>query len=480
MRAVSGIGRVAAVAAVVAAAVLVGLLVFGGATGYEVEARFQNANQLVKGNLVQMGGAPVGSVKDMRVSPDGQAIIKLAIDESHAPLRKGTIARIRQSSQSGIANRYVDLFVPDGRQAATIEDGGRLGVDETVTSVDIDQLFNTFDPETRKGFQGFFRGWAKASKGRGEQTREAFEYLNPALSTSRRLFAELNHDTPTLERFIVDSAKLVTALAERRDDLASLIGNLNETTRAIGNEKAALAEAIGALPDFMRQSNTTFVNLRSALDDVDPLVEASKPVAKRLGPFLDELRPFARDARPTVRDLRRVVRTRGADNDLIDLTRTFGPLAAEALDRKTRQIDFGGGAKDVGETDGAFPAAAKGFSDSGEIFRQGRPYTPELMGWFDDFSTSGAYDAIGGVSRAQVYFNALAVENLDPTNPLNALIPLSQRGEAYKQLARVGQFRRCPGGAEIRASDGSNVLTAEQQKEYDCEESHRATGDYSK
>lgn len=478
MRAVSGVGRVAAVAAVVAAAVLVGLLVFGGSSGYEVEARFQNANQLVKGNLVQMGGAPVGSVKDINVSPDGQAVIKLSIDEAHAPLRRGTIARIRQASQSGIANRYVDLFVPDGRQRDPIDDGGSLGVDETVTSVDIDQLFNTFDPETRKGFQGFFRGWAKATKGRGEQTNEAFRYLNPALSTSRRLFAELNRDTPTLERFIIDSAKLMTALADRRDDLASLIGNLNETTRAIGNQKAALAEAIGALPDFMRQSNTTFVNLRATLNDVDPLVEAAKPVAKRLRPFLDELRPFARDARPTIKNLRRAIRARGADNDLIDLTRTFGPLASEALDRKARQVDAGGGPHDVGEVDGAFPVAAKAFSDSTPIFAQGRPYTPELMGWFDDFSTSGAYDAIGGVSRAQVYVNALALENLDPTNPLNALIPIPQRGEVYKQLARVGQFKRCPGGAEIRAPDGSNVLSPEQQREYDCEESARATGSY--
>jgi len=66
----------------------------------------------------------------------------------------------------------------------------------------------------------------------------------------------------------------LAALAERRDDLAALIGNLNETTRAIGNQKAALAEAIGGLPDFMRQSNTTFVNLRATLDDLDRLVPA--------------------------------------------------------------------------------------------------------------------------------------------------------------------------------------------------------------
>ena len=35
-----------------------------------------------------------------------------------------------------------------------------------------------------------------------------------------------------------------------------------------GEIKERLAEAISLLPDFMRNANTTFVNLRAALDDV--------------------------------------------------------------------------------------------------------------------------------------------------------------------------------------------------------------------
>jgi len=117
----------------------------------------------------------------------------------------------------------------------------------------------------------------------------AFHYLNPALSTSRRLFNELNADTPTLERFVTDSSRLVTTLAERRDSLSALIQNLDTTMGAIGSQKVALADALQRLPDFMRRSNTTFVNLRAALNDVDPLVNASKPVARKLNPFLDQL-----------------------------------------------------------------------------------------------------------------------------------------------------------------------------------------------
>ena len=70
----------------------------------------------------------------------------------------------------------------------------------------------------------------------------------------------------------------------------------------------------------MRQFNTTAVNLRAALDDVDPLVNASSPVARKLKPFARRLRGFARDSVPTVKGLDAIVRRKGAANDLIELT----------------------------------------------------------------------------------------------------------------------------------------------------------------
>ena len=45
------------------------------------------------------------------------------------------------------------------------------------------------------------------------------------------------------------------------------------------------------LPPVFRQSNTTFVNLRAALDDLDPLVETAKPATKNLAPFLRRTAP---------------------------------------------------------------------------------------------------------------------------------------------------------------------------------------------
>jgi phospholipid/cholesterol/gamma-HCH transport system substrate-binding protein len=477
MRSVSVAGRIAAVLAVVVAVVVVAVLLFaGGGGGYTVKAEFINAAQLVNGNLVQVGGVRAGSVKEIEIAPNGHAIITMSIDDEYAPLKQGTRATIRQASLSGIANRYVDLTIPatprNGAQLREIEEGDTISAVNTTTAVELDQLFDVLDPDTREAVKQLFVNQHRFYEGKTDEQREAFRYLNPALSTSSRLFNEINADTPLLERFIVDSSELVTALAERRDDLSALIGNLNATFRALGSEREALVQAINAFPDFLRQANTTFVDLRFALDDVDPLVEASKPVARELRPFLRELRPLARDARPTVRDLNRIVLQRGRDNDLFDLVRTFPPLAESALTTKSRRYDAGGGPRSVGRTRGAFPEMTEAFRDSAPIIAFGRPYTPDLFGWFDDFSNTGGYDALAGWSRSQTVFNSLNIIGNAPP----AVVPLDQRQELFLNTARTGQYKRCPGASEEAAPDGSNVFSPAEQAELDCLESFRAVG----
>src|SRR3712207_421742 len=91
LRSVSGIGRVAAFAAVIAAAIFVGVIVFGGgASEYTVKASFINAGQLVPGNPVQTGGVAIGSVKNIDITDDGQAVIEFSVEDDHQPLPEGT------------------------------------------------------------------------------------------------------------------------------------------------------------------------------------------------------------------------------------------------------------------------------------------------------------------------------------------------------------------------------------------------------
>jgi hypothetical protein len=228
---------------------------------------------------------------------------------------------------------------------------------------------------------------------------------------------------------------------------------------ALASKRTELGDAIGLLPQFLRRGNTTFVNLRAALDDLDPLVEESKPVVRRLRPLFGELRPFARDAAPAVRDLSRAIRRPGARNDLIELLR-----AQPAVDRIANQS----GVRNGREREGAFPQAQKAFDGATPQFAHFRPYAPDLVGWFDDFSASGQYDALGSFSRSGLLLSAFSVT---PAGSGIVPVPPQLRDEALAANTKIGRNARCPGSVERDAPDGSNV--GKPTPDFDCDDSQR-------
>src|SRR4051795_7115082 len=430
------VGRIVALAAVViGVAAVVVVLAGNGSTDYTIHARFQNASQIVKGNLVQVSGTPIGKVKDIHLTEDGQADLTLHITkEGFAPVHAGTHAEVRQASLSGVANRYVNLDMAPNSNPK-LQEGSVIPASMTTSTVDLDQLFNTFDRPTRKALSGVIQGFGKQYAGNADQANKGWLYLNPSLAASSRFFSELNRDTPLLERFVVANSKLVTDLAVKRDDIAGLIRNFNITFGAIGREKESLARAISLLPPFMRRANTTFVNLRATLDDLKPLVDESKPVTPKLRRFLAELRPLTHDARPTLRDLSNLIRRAGSDNDLVELTRGQVPL---------RDIAVGPVQRNGAQREGALPSSTKALEQSVPELGYARPYAVDLTGWFDDFSHSGVYDALGGESRAAAHVNAFVTAGgvLQP-------VPPSLRDAVFNSTVARDQRNRCPGAADV-------------------------------
>jgi len=439
----SWVGRLAALGALLIALGVAGWLLLGGNETYEVRARFQAATQMVKGNLVQVGGRKVGLVEDIRLTRNGEAELLLRIDDpDYAPLREGTRATIRVASLSGIVNRFVDLRIPSGTSTASIDDGGLIPQSDTTSAVDIDQLFNLFDQRTRKGLQDFIRGQARLYRGEGDLQNVGWRYLNPSLVAKTRLFNELNYDSKVLEDFLVSNSRLVTTLAERDTDLSALVDRLATTTGAIAREEDSLSRAIAELPPFMRRANSTFVNLRATLDEVDPLVEESKPVTPKLRRVLAELRPFARDATPTIRDLADLSKSPGKDDDLIDLARAVPPF---------RDVAIGPVQRNGKERPGSFATSTESLRRQRTPFSFFRPYLVDFTGWLDDFSHSGIYDAFGSASRVATSVNAFAT-----VGGTLKLVPQELRDELTNAVVRTGQTNRCPGSVERPAGDGSN------------------------
>ena len=417
--------------------VLLVALVFGGDGSHRYKLLFETGGQLVKGNQVLVGGAAAGSVKDIRLTDDNQAEVTIEMDQA---LHEGSTATIRATSLSGVANHYVSVTAGPNN-APELPGDATIAGDATTTPVDLDQLFNTFKEPVRQSLREFIQGSAQIYAGKGPQASRTYKYFGPALSSTDRLLRELGRDQRVFTDFIVDSGRVFTAVAERGDDLSGLISNSNRALGAIAAQNTSFDRSLALLPPTLRQANTTFVNLRAALDDLDPLVATAKPATRGLDPFLLKLRPVVHRSVPVFHNLRLTVTRPGGGNDLGDLVRALPKVEPKARN--------------------AFRRTIGAVNSSEPTIRFGRPYSPDLFGALTKLGQVTAYyDANGHYARVQA-----AEVDVFQYNPLTQLLDPIPPGNQFDRLQQpsditpgASSFLRCPGGA-TQPIPGSNPFT---------------------
>ncbi len=428
-----GFTRLAALGALalVVIAIIV-LLISSGGGGNHYRLLFQTGGQLVKGNQVLIGGAPVGSVDDVKLNDNGLAQVDITVNR---PLHEGTTAIIRATSLSGIANRYVSLEPGPNNNPELGKDATITEVD-TTSPVDLDQLFNTLRGPERQALRNVIQGSATVYAGNGPAANQTYKYLSPSLVATDRLLQELDRDQGTLTDFLVNGASVVSSVAERRADLSALTQNANVALGAIANENRSFDQALVALPGALRQANTTFHNLRPALDDLDVLVNASKPATKNLPTFLRNLKPVTSRSVPVFNNLAPAVNLKGKSNDLADAAGDFTALQKRAAD--------------------AIPITVKALQDSQPNLQFLRPYTPDLTAAVAHLNqVAGFYDADAHYLRVAPV--GLGVFSPTPVGcktapgstctfaPQNASTVFSDYGALGGPNYNL--FKRCPGGS---------------------------------
>jgi phospholipid/cholesterol/gamma-HCH transport system substrate-binding protein len=409
------------------AVIVLAIVFFSGGGGHRYTLVFQNAAQLVPDNQVLIGGSPVGSVESIELSDDNLAEVNVEVDQE---LHEGTTAAVRATSLSGVANHYVSIS-PGPNSSPALDEGAEIGLGSTTTPIDIDQFFNTFPPSVRKGLSNFFKGNSAIYAGQGEAANDSYKYFGPALNRTDAFVKELNADQRLLAQFIVSSAKLSTTVAGRGEELSSAISNANTAFSAIASQNVALDQSLRRLPPVMRQANTTFVNLRAALDDLDPLVDTAKPATKNLAPFLAELRPVFSKFKPFLGNLRLAVARPGKANDTSELLAVLPTVQERAAK--------------------AFPHAEDAIAAFQPNLNFARAYVPDIFNALGKLGTAaGYYDGNGHYLRAATSAQNLFKYNAGTLEPITK----AQQYEVFGGSAAV--HRRCPGGATQKAADGSN------------------------
>ena len=424
------LARIAVIAALAVVVIALGVVLFGGSSGHKYNLLFQNASQLVPDNQVLIGGSAGRLGRQHRASPTNNlASVHVTVSQQ---LHEGTTAVIRATSLSGVANHYVSIS-PGPNSNPALEEGATLGLASTTTPVDIDQLFNTFPPAVRRGLSQFIQGNAAIYAGRGPRGQPDLQVLRPGAQPHHRLRPRAERRPAPLRalRRQLQQARHRGRPARQRALQRDL--QRQHRLRRDRRQNVAFDQTLRLLPPVFRQSNTTFVNLRAALDDLDPLVDTAKPATKNLAPFLAELRPVLSKAVPLFKNLRLTVRRPGKANDAGELL-----AALPAVQQRAAK---------------AFPHSEEAIAAFQPNLNFARAYTPDIFNGFAKLGQiTGYYDANGHYARVQpadlniFNYNSGSGE-LEPISPSQQYETLGS-GETVK--------RRCPGGATQPAPDGSN------------------------
>ena len=308
---------------------------------YRFSADFEEAITLQREADVRIGGVSVGKVKDIQLADDEDATrAVIEIEPAYAPISSDARATLRQKTLLG--ETYVELTTgtqvdPDesselqesedeSAQAGSsdtdtgtdvgglsgddvvepIEEGGHLEDTQVQEQVQIDEIFQALDEETRQSFQLWMKNAGIGIEGRGLDLNDALGNLGPFSEDASDVLGTLRGQEQALRDIVRNTGTVFEALTAREQELAGAVVGSNRTFRALASRDKSLAETFKILPTFQIETRLTLQRLEK--------------FARNAGPLFRDLRPVARDLSPTLRDLRRLA------PNLRRLFRNLGPL----------------------------------------------------------------------------------------------------------------------------------------------------------
>lgn len=367
---------ITASALVVAAVVAVVLLVSGGgngSSGYVIRAIFDSGGFLVKGELVRVAGANVGTIESVDVSMPGEtvdfrngkpvsvpgkAVIVMKItDPGFQDFRADAGCQIRP--QSLIGEKFVDCrptlprapgspAPPPLKQVPEGEEGAGqylLPLGSNGTSVDPDLINNIQTLPYAQRFRLIFNELGAGLAGRGEDLEVLIKRANPVLRDVDRLFGILSAQRDRLAQLASDSETILGPLARERTHVAGFFSNAGAAAQASAERGEQLEASLRKFPTFLREFRQTMRSLEGfseaatpvfsdlgkaapALTDATrtlaPFSEATTVALKSLGEAGEEAGPVFREADPIVRKSTQLAKS--GVRPTSELARTFTSL----------------------------------------------------------------------------------------------------------------------------------------------------------
>lgn len=266
---------------------LTGWSIYDASQPYSVRGYFLSAENLVPGNDVVIGGVTVGSVKSVELNPDesatAQVVVTMDVDGRFAPLHQGTKALIRPKGLLG--NMFVEL-TPGPAAGPAIQKGGNIPLQDTGAPVDLDQVNDIFDAQTRAKVKTATLEGGKAFDGRGDDLNKLLAQLPQISADAADTTGAIDQRDQELDQLQIEFDRVAYMWASEdvafRRDLAngaSLLDVMAAHQQSLQDQfvylNASLAEVNGGLSGHEGDLNQTLKEMPQLLLDLQQFQTAS-------------------------------------------------------------------------------------------------------------------------------------------------------------------------------------------------------------
>jgi ABC-type transporter Mla subunit MlaD len=242
---------------------------------------------------VRIAGVSVGKVIDKSLDPNGNGTIAtVQMTNAYAPVHQDARAILREKTILG--ETYIEL-TPGSPTARAVPDGGLLSRGQVQPAVQLDQIFNAFDPQTRRAFQVWQAELAKAIHGNDQNLNDVLGNLPQFAADATDILRVLDVQHTAVVNLLQKGAIVFSALSQDQTSLRNLITSGEATFAVTAANNNAIADTFHVFPTFLNESKATMTRLKAFSLDTDPLIKQLEPVAQNLGPTLHSVRVLSPD-----------------------------------------------------------------------------------------------------------------------------------------------------------------------------------------
>ncbi len=300
--------------------VVVAILVYFGFTkhipfkhGFRLNAVFNSALNIKPKSPVRIAGVDVGQVTGIK--REGKTgVVTMEIASNGLPIHKDATVKIRPRIFLE-GNWFVEMQ-PGSPSAPTYSSGETIPVTRTAVPVQLDQVLDALNTDTRANLQNFLIGYGDGLTRKGTPAEEAEQEpevrnLNAAQALNRTYQrspgalrggavvqqAIAGTEAHDLSKLITSIGKVTAALNVHEQQLGELIGNFNTFFRALAQQATPLQRTVGELPATLggvdrglAELDASFGPTRTFAHDIIPGVKLTNPTVKATLPWIEQVR----------------------------------------------------------------------------------------------------------------------------------------------------------------------------------------------